>query len=210
MKGGMDFNIKLSEYGNGCGDIQRMKDRIPGVMRDALKKEAYALKTTIQKGIRSQAPGGKRFTPLAPSTIKVKGSSKALIDQGDLIRSVNVTKATGDAIFVGVHRNARNSKGDELYNIAEIHEFGTDPYEIPVTPKLWWWWEAMATVGFFDYSLPYNCKVIHHPGVSERPFLRPSFDQWSKHVEERFGKTVRNRLQVPVRKGKKSKMKGSS
>jgi hypothetical protein len=92
----------------------------------------------IVMGIRRQAPGGKPFRPLAASTIKAKGGkSKALIDKGDYIRSVNVKEiGSGIAYFVGVHKEARNSQGDSLANIGEVLEFGTRDKRIKPLPHL--------------------------------------------------------------------------
>ncbi|MCK5604398.1 hypothetical protein KAR91_21085, partial [Candidatus Pacearchaeota archaeon] len=83
-----------------------------------------------------QAPGGKPFRPLAESTKKRKKSSKALIDKGDYIRSVNVKDLGGGAAFVGVHKEARNDAGDSLANIGEVLEFGTKDKRIKPLPHL--------------------------------------------------------------------------
>jgi hypothetical protein len=100
-------------------------------------QEAHLLRRMIVMGIRRQAPGGKKFLPLQPETIKAKGSSKALIDKGDLIRSINVQPfAGGAAYFVGVHKMAGSKNGVPLANIAEVHEFGTRDGRIPERPYL--------------------------------------------------------------------------
>lgn len=86
-----------------------------------------------------------RFKPLAESTKARKGSSKALIDHGDLVRSINVTKVGGGDFFVGVHRNVTARDGQPMVNIAEVHEFGTRDGRIPARPylrptyKIWAW-----------------------------------------------------------------------
>ncbi len=121
-------------------------------IKRATAQEAHLLRRMIVVGIRKQAPGGVKFKPLEPSTIKAKGSSKALIDKGDLIRSVNVQKfADGAVYFVGVHKMAAYKDGVSMANIAEVHEFGTKDGRIPA-----------------------------------RPYLRPSFAEWRKGVEQRM------------------------
>ena len=88
------------------------------------------LVAAIKRGITSQAPGGIPFRKLADSTKDRKGSSKALIDAGDLRRSIAATFFKGGEIaFVGVNRNAsataKGGKEKELYNLAKLHEYGS-------------------------------------------------------------------------------------
>lgn len=130
----------------------------------SVHRSAQYLRRQIVQGIRSQAPGGKRFKPLKPETVARKKSSKALINHGDLIRSVNVTRvASGRQIvfFVGVHRNAVGKDGQSLANIAEIHEDGSK-------------------------------KVKDRPPA--RPFLQPSWDVWVRTAEQQFARDVAGEL----------------
>jgi len=132
----------------------------------AVARRAQMLRREIQRGIRSQAPGGQQFEPLKQSTIDAKGSSKALIDKGDLVRSVNVTKVgSGNQIvyFVGVHRSAVSKDGQFLANIAEIHEEGSK-------------------------------KVKDRPPA--RPFLRPSYNVWAQTAQSEFAKDVAKSLDL--------------
>jgi hypothetical protein len=107
-------------------------------IRQAMYQEAHLLRRMIVVGIRRQAPGGQRLRPLKPATIKAKGGkSKALIDKGDYIRSINVKEIGGGvAYFVGVHKEARNDKGESLANIGEVLEFGTRDRRIKPLPHL--------------------------------------------------------------------------
>ena len=78
------------------GDWERVRHLLeeqPGArlalaIRQATVKAAILLVREIQRGIRSQAPGGQPFVQLAQSTIDRKHSSKALIDTGFLINSI--------------------------------------------------------------------------------------------------------------------------
>lgn len=103
----------------------------------SVAQEAQLLRRMMVSGIRRQAPGGKKFLPISEATKKRKKSSKALIDKGDLIRSINVQPLFGgQAYFVGVHKNSGMKNGEPIANIAEVHEFGTKDGRIPARPYL--------------------------------------------------------------------------
>lgn len=90
----------------------------------AVAAEANFLRAKMVEGIRSQAPGGKAFLPLASSTIKARkfrgrGGTKALIQSGLLRNSIRV-KRQGNATFVGILRTAAGGRA----NIAEMNEEG--------------------------------------------------------------------------------------
>lgn len=129
---------------DGAVATQKRLNHVQGSMHRSIQKntlqEAHLLRLMIVKGIRSQAPGGKRFKPLEDSTIarRKPRSTKALIDQGDLIRSILVHKEFGGQVaFVGVHKEAVNEEsGESQANIAEVHEFGTKDKRVPARPYL--------------------------------------------------------------------------
>lgn len=123
----MAIRISVRETGLAriFGTVQRWARRAEGAVGRTTGKLAHELRRNIVSGIRSQAPAGIQFKPLADSTIKAKGKSKALIDHGDLVRSVNVTKLGALSYFVGVHRSVVAKNGKPMWNIAEIHEFGS-------------------------------------------------------------------------------------
>jgi phage gpG-like protein len=89
----------------------------------ATVKNALLLVREIKRGIKNQAPGDQPFVRLAESTIRKKGSSKALIDTGFLVNSIT-QKIMGDKAFIGLLRTVRNKSGDEIANIGAIMEFG--------------------------------------------------------------------------------------
>jgi len=97
--------------------------RLAVAIRKATIKNALLLVREIQRGIRSQAPGGKQFAPLAESTIRRKGSSKALIDTGFLVNSIT-QKILSDGAFVGLLRTSISKDGESVANIAAIMEYG--------------------------------------------------------------------------------------
>jgi hypothetical protein len=99
------------------------------------------MRRLIVEGIREQAPGGKAFRPLAPGTLKMRElrrfrGTKALIVRGDLRNSITVRRVSAGASFVGVLKSARAKDGRSLANVAEVHEFGSNPIVIRITPKM--------------------------------------------------------------------------
>src|SRR5512141_945308 len=63
----------------------------------AWEQEAKFLKRRLQEGIRAQAPGGKKFKTLAPTTLAIrrflgfKGNRALLVTQ-ELIKAIDVKK----------------------------------------------------------------------------------------------------------------------
>lgn len=97
--------------------------RLTLAIRQATIKNALLLVREIKRGIRSQAPGGKQFAPLAQVTIDRKGSSKALIDTGFLLNAIT-QKIMSDGAFVGLLRTSVRKGGENVANIGAIMEYG--------------------------------------------------------------------------------------
>ena len=148
---GISFNGDWIQFPK---DLRRMAKVLTETAKKATKQNALLLQREIKLGITNQAPGGKKFQALKQATIDAKGSSKALINHGDLRRSITVSVFKGgEEAFIGVNRNAKATeqggkrsrrfsklKGGkavtkELFNIAQIHEFGTTKTtHIPARP----------------------------------------------------------------------------
>ena len=150
----------------------------------ALMKVGLHMRKKIRQGIRSGAPGGEQFEALSKFTIERKGSSKPLIDDADLIQSINFEVVDTDAVFVGVKRNTTNKEGDDLVNIGAIHE-GVDPNTgkvrehgavIPVTKKMRGWF-------FYNFGIRLTKSAIIIP---KRPFLRPTLEAEKDKIFEIF------------------------
>lgn len=83
----------------------------------------------VVRGILTGRPGGKRLRPNRPATIARKGSSKVLIDTGNLLRKILVIprkRGRVPAVFVGAP--GRLPSGDPRRNIGRVAsyaEFGT-------------------------------------------------------------------------------------
>lgn len=107
----------------------------------ATAQEAHYLRMKIVEGFRTQAPGGQPFKPLAETTLAIRKfkrfrGTKALIVRGDLKNSITTQRVRSAEYFVGVLRSARAKDGRSLVNIAEVHEFGSRPIAIRITPKM--------------------------------------------------------------------------
>ncbi len=100
-----------------------MRPRIANALRQATIRNALFLVREIQRGIRSQAPGGRPFAKLAESTIARKGSSKALIDTGFLLNAIT-QRIMADKAFVGLLRGTVNQDGEDMVNIGAVMEYG--------------------------------------------------------------------------------------
>lgn len=85
-----------------------MARRIPFTPPRTVKNASLRM-WEIQRGIKSQAPGGTPFAKLAESTIDRKGSSKALIDTGFLVNAIT-QKIMADTAFIGLLRGTGNPR----------------------------------------------------------------------------------------------------
>ena len=139
---------------NNLLNPQRMKNKL----HQAAAKAGNYGASEVKKGIVS----GKNFAPNHPYTVAKKGSSKPLIDKGDLIGSVTYEVFNNDnAVFIGVKKTVKN--GENVANIAAVHEFGCT---IKVTPKM------RAYLHYNGLHLKNSTQYIHIPA---RPFLSPVF-----------------------------------
>lgn len=157
--------------------------RIREAESKAVLQEAQFFRTKILEGLRSGAPGGEAFQPLAPTTLairKLRGGkgTKPLIRHGDLRNSITVVKE-GDGVFVGVLRSTKSSGGGSLVNVAAIHEFGSRPIVLKITPKV----RALLHAAFRKAGLDAPSGQRPSTGVAviripPRPFLRPVFETY--------------------------------
>lgn len=130
------LNIVMTKIQESQKKIDKIASNMDKYIDRSMSKEMQLLKRLMVVGIRKQAPGGIPFKPLAPSTIMAKGSTKALINHGDLIRSINVKRISSGIYFVGVHKMSKAKAGKNLANIAEVMEFGTKDKRVPARPFL--------------------------------------------------------------------------
>lgn len=181
--------------------LGKMNLKMQNVIMITLKREAEALRGTIVRGFTTQAPGGKPFRPLSAWTIamrRFKGFSgdKALIHTGEMRKSIvsKVYPATATA-FVGLLYSAKSKDGQSLVNIGKVHEFGSKPYIVRVTPKMRRFLAMVAkTTGLITYSSGRKGKGFYLIKIPARPFLQPSYEKWVKGLKERVNKTVKTAM----------------
>lgn len=154
-----DWAKARAALGNSLGP------RMAAALRVATVKNALLLVREIQRGIRSQAPGGVPFAKLAESTIDRKGSSKALIDTGFLVNAIT-QKIMADKAFVGLLRGTVNPQGEDVVNIGAVMEYG-------------------ATIHH-----PNGATII----IPARPFLHPVMEQYHDQVVNNYHKAIRAAL----------------
>ena len=101
------------------------------------------------------------------------GGTKALTAGGDLRGSITITKE-GDQVFLGVHRTAKTRTGQSLVDIAAVHELGSWPIAMKITPK------ARAFLHAAVRKAGLDTPGSGHPStgiaviqVPARPFLAP-------------------------------------
>ena len=123
---------------------------------------ALVLVREIQRGIRSQSPGGQPFVKLAESTIKRKVSCKALIDTGFLINAIT-QKIMTDMAFVGFLRGKVNKDGEDMVNIGAVMEYG-------------------ATI-----KHPRGTTII----IPARPFLHPVMEKYRDRIIGNYRQAIR-------------------
>jgi len=91
----------------------------------AVKQEAQYFRAKVLKAFQTRGnSNGITWAPNAPSTIARKGSSKPLIDTGQLRGSIQVVQS-GDVFFVGVPSFSMRDDGKSMVSIGAIHEYGT-------------------------------------------------------------------------------------
>ena len=157
----------------------------------ALRRAALKAERAIKVGLATSSPGGKPLAPLSPITVLLTGRSKPLASgfgtglAGSVTTTIDERKLQA---FVGVHRGARSGDGEDLVNVALIHEFGTGPFAIPVTDgvRRFFWMLHFKSGGAIKPISPTK-TVILHPGVPARPFVRPAIE------------SIRDELQAEVR-----------
>jgi len=175
--------------------------RMQAAFDKALLQEGHFLRTKIVEGIREQAPGGRAFAPLAPTTLAIRQfrgfrGTKALLVQGDLRNSITVVK-DGDRVLVGVLRTARSRSGKSLVDIAALQEHGSQPIVIRLTPRA----RAFLHAAFRHAGLEHASAGQPSIGIAiiqipARPFLAPVFAAYAQpeQISQRFLERVASLL----------------
>ncbi len=169
--------------------VSSAQRRVEGALEKAVLQEAQFFRTKIVEGLREQSPGGQALKPVAPTTLAIRRfrgfkGTKALLVHGDLRNSIAVVKESGGA-FVGVLRSAKGASGQPLVNVAAVHEFGSRPIVVKLTPKVRRFLHAAFREAGLDSPRgdgpSTGIAVIKVPA---RPFLRPVFERYGGNPEE--------------------------
>ena len=136
----------------------------------------------LASDIRTRILDGKDMKPLHGFTIEEKGSSKPLIDDGDLLGSVGMRFIEELAVFVGVHRRAEDGT-----DVAAIHE-REEGTRVPVTPKM------RAFLHARGFHLKPETTELFIPG---RPFVKPAYRDFRerKTAEQLTAELVKETLE---------------
>jgi len=173
--------------------LDQASRRVPQAIDQAVLQEAQYFRTKIVEGIREQAPGGQPFAPPAPTTLAVRRflgfkGTKALLVHGDLRNSITVVKE-GAGAFVGVLRTAKARGGEALVNVAAVHEFGSRPIVMKLTPKARRFLHAAFRAAGLERPAGGRPSIgIAIIKVQARPFLWPVFERFgqAEDVSRRF------------------------
>jgi hypothetical protein len=185
--------VKVGDWDAARRFVATASRRFREAVDKAVLQEAQFFRTKIVEGLREQAPGGQAFAPLAATTLAVRRfrgfkGTKALVVRGDLRNSIVVVKQAG-GVFVGVLRTAKGKSGQPLVNVAAIHEFGSRPIVLKLTPKACRFLHAAFRSAGLDSPAGDRPSVgIAVIRVPARPFLRPVFDKFGQpeDVSRRF------------------------
>ncbi len=158
---------------------------VKGRQAVAVQRAALLAEREIKKGLRKGKPGGKVLTPLAFATRLLRRGKRPLIDTGSLLGSIKTTMdKKRPAAFVGVHRGRKTASGESVVNVAQVHEFGTKPFVIPVTDKMRGLFAVLFRLSRGRIRpLSRSKQFIMHPGVPARPFIRPTIEAIRPELE---------------------------
>ena len=166
------------------GQWGKLRDVMKGFDRRLQKNCSVALMRAgvlLEGMIKDRIISGRDMAKLHGFTVEQKGSSKPLIDDGDLLGSVGRRFVDKNAVFVGAHRRAADGT-----DVAELHERekGT---RIKVTPKM------RAYLHARGFHLKPETKVLFIPG---RPYIKPAFRDFKAkgHMKGLFGKAITKTL----------------
>lgn len=131
------------------GDWKKARDVLPGMAEAYKRAQIKAVRQEAElfrkKVIQCFKTGGKSnniaWRPNTQSTVRGKGSSKPLIDKGDLHGSITIIQAAIDTFFCGVPNNARSKDGTKYVKIGAVHEFGK-VITMKITKKQHRWYMA--------------------------------------------------------------------
>ena len=167
-----------------CGQWIRLRDVMRGFDRKLRKNCRLALMRAglvLEGMIKDRIISGKGMAKLHGFTVDQKGSSKPLIDDGDLLGSVGHRFVAKDAVFVGAHRRAADGT-----DVAALHE-REEGTRVAVTPRM------RAYLHARGFHLKPTTTHLFIPG---RPYIKPAFRDFKAkgHMKGFFGKAIEKTL----------------
>jgi hypothetical protein len=165
------------EWDAAMGWFRTFSSRLEQALNRGQERACLLLVRTIKQGLESGHPvGGQPFTPLHWFTIQEKGNDRPMIEQGQLLESIDYRKVGFQSWFVGISRGEVHHSGFKTVELATILEEGA---LIPVTMGMHTY---LASKGFV---LSPQTQYIHIPA---RPFLRPPIE--NRGVQEQMIKEI--------------------
>ena len=166
------------------GNWNKIRGVMAGFDRRIAKNCSVALARAgvkLEGMIKGRILSGRGMSKLHGFTVDQKGSSKPLIDDGDLLGSVGYRFIKRDVVFVGVHR-----KSVDGTDIAALHE-REEGARIRVTPKM----RAYLRARGFHLK-----KTTTHLFIPGRPYIKPAFRDFKSkgYMRGLFGKAVEDAL----------------
>jgi hypothetical protein len=174
--------------------------------RRAVLKECHRLRGIMVLSFNKGGPPGRKWKALSTFTqlvgrMKGKGDRHPLLDTGDLRNSHSVVEEDNDTFFVGIHRTAKSKKKGgsfSMVNLGLIHEHGTKPIYIRITPKMRWWWRNVLVPGTKGQIRPLkNTTIAIVVRIPARPWIGPIWDmEKDRSATNVMNDTVKN-LGIP-------------
>ena len=172
------MNLRLDMEGDWGKALEIAEGELRKRVRKGMARGVAKGATTIQGKVKANIDRGRsEHKANHPFTVEQKGSSRPLVDTGDMANSVSVQFLSELVAVIGVSRNT--PKG---VSIAAVQEFGAT---IRVTDKMRGY---LHSVGL---HLKPDTKAIVIP---PRPFLRPAWEEGQEEVHEIITEEVREEI----------------
>lgn len=183
MGAGVDGLSRFRRFFTGS----KRRSELASEMRKKVQRQLVLLRGDILRYIDSEAHG----VPNSPLTVLAKGSSRPLVDRGDLRRSINWRTETKVGTLwggVGVLRTRKTRDGRSLVNVAiPLHE----GFTVRVTPKV--------RAAVFAEMRKRRGKAVRFESsegsrtwkVKGRPFVRVPFEDAHDRIVEALGDGVK-------------------
>lgn len=111
----------------------KFEPRLKKEVAKATQKNALIAEGAIKRGINS----GKGLKPNSPFTVALKGSSRSLVDSGELLKSITGRADAWDTAYVGVLKSKiRRDKQGNMEDVLQISKILHDGATVPVTQKM--------------------------------------------------------------------------